>query len=324
MGIITDIFDEVNIVLDTYVLDTSTIIISEVTPIFTSLLIIWIAIWGYMLMYGKTESTLTDAFFKILRIGFILTLGLSVGTYSGVIVDFIFGWPEEIIAWVTGNPAGNLSGTIDALLDSLIDIVTSAWQKAGVFNGNIGFYFIAAIVGGFTVVIGVTLAFLILLSKIILSILLAIGPIFIILLLFPTTQKFFESWLASLMNYGFLLLLSVLVALLVVSLVNTIMAGLGTPNGLATMYGAMKVSILLLLSILILRQTPQLAANLGGGIAIQTAGAFSNFANQTKAGSKGGLTLGKGLYAGGSGAAKGIGRGISAARSRFGTGIGRG
>jgi len=320
MGIITDIFDEIDLVLDTYVIDTSTVVINSVTPIFTSLLIIWIAIWGYMLMYGKTESTLTDAFFKILRIGFILTLGLSVGTYSGVIVDFMFGWPEEVISWVTGNPSGNLSGAIDNLLDSLVGIVSVAWQKGGVFDGNIGFYFIAIIVGGFAVVIGVILAFLILLSKIVLSILLAVGPIFIMLLLFPTTQKFFESWMASLINYGFLLLLSVLVASVVISFTNTIMDGLGGAEGLANILGTIKLAIILLLSTLILRQIPQIAANLGGGIALQTSGAFSSFVNQSKLGGRGLVTTGRGLRAGSSL----IKKGYSAARSRFGTGISKG
>lgn len=282
MAIYTDIFNEVDTVLTTYVFSTSSTVITNVTPLFTSLLIIWIGIWGILLMFGKSEATLQEAFFRILRIGFIFTLGLSIGTYSAVVVDFIFGWPEEIVGWITGNPSSNLAATIDLLMDSMIAIVTSAWKKAGIFDGNFGYYLIALIVGGFAVVISVTLAFLILLSKIILSVLLAVGPIFIILLLFNTTQKFFESWLAALMNYGFLLLLSVLVALLIISVINTIVAGLGTPDTIATVYGAMKVSIILLLSTLVLRQTPQLAANLGGGIAIQTAGAFSSAVNQSR------------------------------------------
>ena len=318
--IFTDIFDVVDIVLDDYVLDTSTLIINSVTPIFTSLLILWIAIWGYMMMYGKTESTLTDAFFRILRLGFILTLGLAVGTYNSVIVDFLFGWPEEVVAWATGNTSSSITGSIDALLNSIVEVVYAAWNKAGVFDGNFGFYIIAGVVSVLGVMITVTLAFLIILSKIILSILLAVGPIFIMLLLFPTTQKFFESWMAAAMNYGFLLILAVLVALLTVSLVNTMMASLGDADFLSQLGGAIEISILLLLSTLVLKQTPQLAANLGGGIAIQTAGAFSNFANQSKLGGRGLMATGRGLRGGSSL----IGRGYNAARSRFGTGISKG
>ena len=293
MALFSDIFDEVNVVLDTYVVDTSTSLVDKITPIFTSMLIVWVAIWGIMMMMGKTENTLQEAFFKILRVGFILTLGLSVGTYNAVIVDFIFGWPEEILAWIIGNTSGSIVGTIDTLFSTLAEIAKAAWEKGGVFNGNVGYYLIALVIGGFGVLIAVLLAFLILLSKIVLSILLAIGPIFIVLLLFNTTQKFFESWMAALLNYGFLLLLSVLVALLVVSIVNTMIAGFGAPDSLATLYGAMKVSVLLLLSILVLRQTPQLAANLGGGIAIQTAGAMTNAVNQSKNFSKySGLNMG--------------------------------
>ena len=139
------------------------------------------------------------------------------------------------------------------------------------------------------------------------------------LVLFTTTQKFFESWVAAVLNYTILLVLAVFVSLLIIALLNALVATLGTPSAMATIGGAFNICILLALGILILRQTPQLAANLGGGIAIQTAGAFSNFANQTKLGAQAGLSVGRGLNKAGSG----IGRGISAARGRFGTGIGR-
>jgi len=123
--------------------------------------------------------------------------------------------------------------------------------------------------------------------------------------------------MASTMNYGFLLLLSVMVALLVISIVNTSMAGLGTADELAEIGGATEVSVLLLLGLLVLRQTPQLAANLGGGIAIQTAGAFSSAVNQSR-------NLGKGSalpFKGGAGAYRLGGKARASYQKRFGSGI---
>ena len=50
--------------------------------------------------------------------------------------------------------------------------------------------------------------------------LLALGPLFIALLLFSTTKRFFESWVAQLANYALITVLTVLVAALMMTLLR--------------------------------------------------------------------------------------------------------
>ncbi|NMT19226.1 type IV secretion protein, partial [Vibrio parahaemolyticus] len=64
------VFDLVDDALDHYVITTAGDIINFVTPIFTSMMIIWVAIWGYMMMFGKASEPLQEGVFRILRIGF--------------------------------------------------------------------------------------------------------------------------------------------------------------------------------------------------------------------------------------------------------------
>lgn len=92
--------------MDQYIINTATDLIAYISPIFTSLLIVWIAIWGYLMMFGKVTEPLQEGVFRILRIGFIMTLGLTVGTYMGVIVDVLAHGPESIAAVVTGSNGG--------------------------------------------------------------------------------------------------------------------------------------------------------------------------------------------------------------------------
>ena len=63
--------------------------------------------------------------------------------------------------------------------------------------------------------------FLLALSKIALCDPLALGPFFIALLLFETTKRFFESWIAQMANYAFVTILTVMVAALMMGLVST-------------------------------------------------------------------------------------------------------
>lgn len=269
------IFDKVDTALATYVTDTATNVISFTGPIFTSLLIVWIAIWGYMVMFGMTNEPLKEGAFRILRITFIITLGLTVTNYTGIVVDFLGKGPEAISAVVTGLPAGTSADTLDNLFYKVFLIVDSAWKKAGIMNGNFGMYIIAVVVllvGGLLTLI---IAFLILLSKVVTAVLLAVGPLFIVLLLFSATQRYFESWIGMVMNFGFILILATAIGQIMASLADsyiTVMAA--TPGALANLADASMLCIVFGLCGLTMSQVPSIAAALGGGVALATKGAL--------------------------------------------------
>ena len=88
------IFHMVDKSLDNYVQQGSARMIEFLVPVFTSMMIIWVAIWGYSLMFGSSEQPLQEGFYRILRIGFILTLGLTVGRYNQTVVRFLSETPQ--------------------------------------------------------------------------------------------------------------------------------------------------------------------------------------------------------------------------------------
>ena len=76
------------------------------------------------------------------------------------------------------------------------------WNNGGVFSGDFGYYVAGAVVWVLIGLLCVYTMFLIALSSIALAVLLALGPLFIVLLLFDSTRRFFEAWLAQLANYA--------------------------------------------------------------------------------------------------------------------------
>ncbi|EJE4183742.1 type IV secretion system protein [Vibrio parahaemolyticus] len=271
------IFDKVDMALDTYIVSTVGDLIAFITPIFSNLLIIWIAIWGYMMMYGKVSEPLQEGVFRILRIGFIMAFGLSVGTYMGVVVELLAGGAETISAVITGTPAGASAATLDNLFSKVFEVSEAAWDMGGILDGNFGMYLISLIVLVVGAGLALVVAFLILLSKIMTTVLLGIGPIFIVMLLFNATQRFFESWLSMVMNFGFILVLSAAIGTLMTTLAGsyiTAMAG-GDASALANLGDAAMLCIVFGLCILVIKQVPSVAAALGGGVALATQGALS-------------------------------------------------
>lgn len=272
------IFSRVDGAMTSYVANTSADVIAFLTPIFTSLLIIWIAIWGYMTMFGRSQEPLQEGVFRIIRIGFIMALGLTVGTYNGVTVDFLAGWPQTLASIVTGTPTGTSAAQLDGLFSQVFAVAEAAWDKGGIMNGNFGMYLISwgiLLVGGGLCLIT---AFFILLSKVMTTVLLAIGPVFIVLLLFQSTQRFFESWLGMVINFGVILVLAAAIGRLMVELGNSYISTQSgsDPGALANFADAAMLFIVFGLCILVMRQIPSVAAALGGGISLATRGAISS------------------------------------------------
>ena len=276
------IFANVDDALNTYVVDTVGNVVGFASPLFTSMMIVFVAMWGYLMMFGRVQEPLQDGVFRIIRIGGIMALGLTVGTYMGVVVTFLQQGPEHISAVVSGA-GGTSADTLDALFSQVFAVSKAAWEKGGVLDGNFGLYLIALIV--LVIGSGLTLfvAFLILLAKLMTTVLLGIGPLFIICLLFKVTQRFFESWIAMVSNFGLLLVLASSVGTLMTSLAQTYIEKLA-PNQAAAakaanLGDAAMLCLVFALCILVVRQVPSVAAALGGGIALATQGAFGSAMN---------------------------------------------
>jgi type IV secretion system protein VirB6 len=118
--------------------------------------------------------------------------------------------------------------------------------------------------------------FLLALGKIALSILIAMGPIFLALLFFESTKRFFEAWIAQLSNYAFLTILAVLVAALMLQVITQAAQAAAANGGNIQISDALKVCAAAALTFLILKQVPSMSQGLASGIALSGFGAIGN------------------------------------------------
>ncbi len=271
------IFGMVDHALNNYVQQGSARMIEFLVPVFTSMMIIWVAIWGYSLMFGRSEQPLQEGFYRILRIGFILTLGLTVGRYNQTVVRFLSETPQLLASVISGGHSQNAATLLDHLFSQIFTLADNAWRQGGVMDGNFGMYFLAIAVLLIGSCLTLIVAFFILLSKVMVSILLAIGPAFFVLLLFQATQRFFESWLGMVLNFGFILLLGVASGQLMTSVATSYLEQIAHNNStISTLSDSSMLCIVLALCILVMKQIPAMAAALGGGVAIAANGAIAS------------------------------------------------
>ena len=260
-------------ILSSYIGQNTTRVASLLEPAILTLAVVYVMIWGYLQLVGKIEEPFVAGVKRIIVLAVVLGGALHLWLYHTLIVDTFFSAPGELAAGILG--AYDPVGIIDQIIFAGGDAASLLIQKGGIFHGDFSYY-----IAGFAiyVIVGLTAIyamFLLALSKIALSVLLALGPLFIALLFFETTKRFFEAWVAQLANYAFVALLTVLVAALMMQVVATAAQQAADEGGGIRIADAARVCMAAGLTFLVMRQVMPMAAGLASGLALSSFGVVS-------------------------------------------------
>ena len=259
--------------LSTYIGTNTAKVAALIAPGVATLATVYVMVWGYLQLTGKIDEPFVSGVKRIILLVVVLGCALDLWLYNDLIVDTFFRSPGELAAGVIG--ADGSVGIIDQIIFAGGDAASLLIQKGGIFNGDFSYY-----LAGFAVyfVVGVTAIyamFLLALSKIALSILLALGPFFIGLLFFETTKRFFESWIAQLANYAFITILTVMVSALMLGIVSSVAQQAADLGGGISIADGVRVCMAAGLTLLIMRQVMPMAAGLASGLALSSFGFVS-------------------------------------------------
>ena len=273
MGFFAEFSAWLNNLLSTYIGSNTAAVAAALEPFIVTLGVIYMMVWGYLQIAGRVDEPFVQGIKRIITLAVILGVSLRLWLYNDVIVDTFFNAPGALAARIVG--AYDSVSIVDQIIFSGDDAATLLIQKGGILNGDFSYY-----IAGFAVylIVGLTAIytiFLLTLSRIALSVLLALGPMFIALLMFDTTKRFFESWIAQLANYAFITILTVLVAALMMTLVSTAAQQAASSGGGIQIAQAVRVCMAAGLTFLVMRQVMPMAAGLASGLALSSFGAVS-------------------------------------------------
>jgi len=207
-------FTQLGSALTGYVNSTATNIIGAITPVATTLLTIYVMLWGWSMIRGVIQEPVIDGFNRMIRLTLITTAALGIGYYNGYIADFLWNTPDALATYVAGGASytSTSSGAyLDDLMSQMWDFGDAYYQKyettswMGIPNS---FFFLAYAIWGAAIIATGYAAFLFALSKMALAIILAVGPIFVLLTMFEPTKRFFDAWIGQALNYVFLVMLT--------------------------------------------------------------------------------------------------------------------
>lgn len=168
-------------------------------PALTVLLTLYIAGFALALLTGRSRLSLSALTPRMLTLGLVLTFATSWIAYQSVLWNLAVGAPDQIAGIITGS-----SGSATRMFADRIDLVFAALAEVAADNGP------AATVpppGAFNATTVVWLGALLLLlgtvgvlvtARIALAVLLAVGPVFVVLALFTGTRGLTAGWLRGL------------------------------------------------------------------------------------------------------------------------------
>ena len=268
MDFFAQFFAWLNTQLAGYIGANAAVVAAAIEPATVALGAIYVIVWGYLHWKGAIEEPLVEGVRRIVVLAVVLGVGLQLWAYNEVIVDTFFGAPAELAAAVLGAPSA--VGVIDEVWADGNLVAQSLLAHGGVLSGDVSYYFAALVVYllvGLTCVYG---AFLIALSLIAVAVLLALGPVFIVLTLFATTRRFFDAWVGQLANYALIGILVALVASLLLTVVQAYAAGAAASGAGVTIAESARLCIASVLIFLVMRQVLPMASGLGSGLALSS------------------------------------------------------
>lgn len=297
MGFFEQFFTWLTAQLSVYVSTNAARIASAIEPAVVTLATVYVMLWGFLSLSGRIQEPLWEGVKRIFMVGIVLGLSLRLWMYNDVAVDTFTRGPDQLAAAILGS--GSTVSTVDQIWTDGNSIAEQLLSKGSVLNENFAYYlagFLVYLLIGLTVVVT---AFLLTLSKAALALLLALGPLFIGLLFFDATKRFFEAWLAQLANYALITVLATLTAALLLHVLRSYTQNAVSLGSAVTVTEGARVCLASAFIFLVMRQVMPIAASLASGVALSSFGVVSGMAQWAMGGAKRtGYEVGRGVLDG--------------------------
>lgn len=206
---LSDVFTTVNNALNTFVTTFSTNISSEIAPIVMSGLILSFMIVGIMAIRGMLNSPFQEVAWKMAFVSVITSIALTAGVYQKYVLDIFLTMPDDLISSIVAKSVNGVQ-TGGGAAQAIEQLYALGVYNAGLYidqagvsltdGFNLSPYLYAALVFVGTVMCCFVGTLWLFIAKIVLALMLGVGPIFIVSLCWKPTEQFFYKWLGVILN----------------------------------------------------------------------------------------------------------------------------
>jgi type IV secretion system protein VirB6 len=202
-------------------------------PALTILLTLFVAFFAFALITGRTRIGIRSLTPRMVTLGLVVTFATSWFAYQSVVWNLATGAPDQIASIISGT-----QGSATQVFGDKIDIVFAAIQQAtGEQDGQqqqqqaVSTFSPEGLMWmGATLLLLGTVGVLVT-ARIALAVLVAVGPVFVVMALFPATRGLFAGWIRGLAMLAVTPLFAVLGGTLMLELAVPVLSALAPIPG---------------------------------------------------------------------------------------------
>ena len=212
-------------------------------PALTLLLTLYIALFALRLLSGRTRLGVAALTPRMLVLGAVLTFATSWIAYQSVLWNLAVGAPDQVagvLLGTRGQASQVFAGRIDILFQAIADAAQRASEQQGAAAAAgaavpvqaTGTFAPASLVWLAAVLLLLGTVGLLVTTRIVLAVLLALGPVFIVLGLLKGTRGLCAGWIRALAMVALAPLFAVIGGALTIELAVPVVQRLAGPEGI--------------------------------------------------------------------------------------------
>ena len=261
--------------LDAFLNERASSVIAAVSGPLRAALVLYVLLYGFAILRGAISEPMMDFAVRSLKLAFVYMLATTVAYSTYVTTPLFHTLPDTLTQAVSGAGVPDVGAAFDQFFGRAAYLADKV-AKTGSLADPAPWILSAVVyvVGALAAALGFGV---VLLAKVALALLIALGPIFIACALFDASRRFFFGWLSQAVNYVVLFALIITVFQLVLSLVAQQWSSIDGQNPTA---GGFLFIALCLLGAIFFLQTPAIAAGVAGG----ASAGLADFANAASLG----------------------------------------
>lgn len=246
--------------LDTLLHDRTSDVVAQVAGPFRLALVLYVLLYGVAILRGAISEPIIDFAVRSLKLAFLYMLATTVAYSTWVTGPLFHTLPATLTQAISGAAAPDVGSAFDQFFNRAAYLGQKIAQQATALDWAPLLMSAAVYVLG---ALAAALGFgIVLIAKVALALLVALGPIFIACALFDATRRYFFGWLSQAVNYLVLLALILTIFQMILSLVGD---QWGAIDGQDPMAGGLLFLALSILGAIFFLQTPAIASGIAGG-----------------------------------------------------------
>jgi type IV secretion system protein VirB6 len=234
---------------------------------------LYVMMLGYQFISHNHHFQLGDVIKRIILMLCVFGLIMNWQLYHLFVYNIFTNEPANITHILIGAAGdGHASGDIATALDDIGEAVVNA--ASGFFGeisfsaSGVAFFFYGLLVFFIGMLMCIYALLLFIYAKMMMAVSLALGPIFILFIMWEPTKGLFNAWLNKLITIALIPIITSAVLVLMLSVINVTLPHLRQPVGDMQFVGIVPFLGLCFTTVLILSQVLKISSALGGGISI--------------------------------------------------------